>query len=66
MDFYLLNKLSPPYTHIFLGCDTHLKISDIRNSKIWVFLVLENILTLAFAVGQQHILNNHFDTEVEC
>jgi len=27
---------------------------------------LENILTSTFAVGQGHILNNHFDTEVEC
>lgn len=31
-----------------------------------VVLVLENILTLTFAVGQGRTLNNHFDIEVEC
>lgn len=70
MDLHFVSKLNPSHSALLVGHYSPFKDlihkEYIHFSEIQIFFVLENILTLTFAVGQGHILNNHFDTEVEC
>lgn len=70
IDFHIISKLNFSNSAFLLGHYSPLKDfiqkEYINFPILFFFLVLENILTLTSAVGQGHILNNHFDTEAEC